>query len=347
MNLRSNSNILENVKLLGKSELNSKKITQNVATEVHVPPAKKIRKKIVVQAADENARASTSKEEVQVSSWKPGNWPKTLQNIREMRKNRDAPVDVMGCEKHGDFIGSGLVKLMSKECIDILRTIIPYPYIVLKLDRQPVYDVSDLDRRFHILVSLMLSSQTRDQVTDAAMRKLKTDIPGGLTVENLLKLDDGVLGKLIYPVGFWKKKVLYLKRVAEILRDQYDGDIPQDLAGLCMLPGVGPKMAHLCMDIAWGSLTGIGVDTHVHRIANRLGWTPKVTKVPEETRKALEEWMPRDLWREINWLLVGFGQQICLPIGPKCGSCLNATICPYAKGEVKLESPRKKKKLVE
>ena len=88
------------------SELNSKKITQNVATEVHVPPAKKIRKKIVVQAADENARASTSKEEAQVSSWKPGNWPKTLQNIREMRKNRDAPVDVMGCEKHGDFIGT-------------------------------------------------------------------------------------------------------------------------------------------------------------------------------------------------------------------------------------------------
>lgn len=83
----------------------------------------------------------------------------------------------------------------------------------------------------------------------------------------------------------------------------------------------------------------IGVDTHVHRISNRIGWVPRPTKNPEETRKALEGWLPSELWSEVNHLLVGFGQQTCRPIGPHCDICLSEKICPYTRSPTK--SPRK------
>lgn len=96
------------------------------------------------------------------------------------------------------------------------------------------------------------------------------------------------------------------------------------------LPGVGPKMAYLCMSSAWGRDEGIGVDVHVHRITNLWGWHK--TRTPEETRLSLEQWLPREKWHEINHLLVGFGQTICLPVGRRCGDCLLATekLCPSA-----------------
>ncbi|CAM5142637.1 unnamed protein product [Eretmochelys imbricata] len=224
--------------------------------------------------------------------WEPGNWKQQLDNIREMRRNKDAPVDQMGAEK----------------CFD---TSAP-PEVM----------------RYQVLLSLMLSSQTKDQVTSAAMSRLREH---GLTVDNILQTDDVTLGQLIYPVGFWKNKVKYIKQTTAILKQQYGSDVPSTVAELMNLPGVGPKMAHLLMDIAWNNVTGIGVDTHVHRISNRLKWVKKETKTPEETRAALEDWLPRDLWSEINWLLVGFGQQICLPVNPRCKECLNRDICPAAK----------------
>ena len=146
----------------------------------------------------------------------------------------------------------------------------------------------------------------------------------GLTVENILKTDEETLGKLIYPVGFYKNKAKYIKKTCQILRDSYNDDIPDNVKDLCKLPGVGPKMAHLTMNIAWKNQSGIGVDTHVHRIVARLGWTdPELCKTPEQTRLALETWLPTDKWTEINWLLVGFGQQICLPLSPRhrCKRC--------------------------
>lgn len=87
-------------------------------------------------------------------------------------------------------------------------------------------------------------------------------------------------------------------------------------------------MAHICMATAWQEITGIGVDTHVHRIANRLAWLKKPTKEPEQTRIQLESWLPRPLWAEVNHLLVGFGQTICTPVRPNCSECLNNNICP-------------------
>ncbi|RVE75815.1 hypothetical protein OJAV_G00002420 [Oryzias javanicus] len=228
---------------------------------------------------------------IKTERWEPPHWKDQLPCIREMRSRRDAPVDQMGAEK----------------CFDT--------------------DAPAHVRRFQVLVSLMLSSQTRDQVTAAAMQKLRAH---GCTAGNIVTTDDHTLGTLIYPVGFWRNKVKYLKRTAAILQEQFGGDIPSDVEGLVRLPGVGPKMAHLAMDIAWNQVSGIGVDTHVHRISNRLGWVKKPTKTPEDTRRALEEWLPRDLWSEINWLLVGFGQQMCLPVGPLCSMCLNQHTCPSA-----------------
>ncbi|CAB3253151.1 unnamed protein product [Arctia plantaginis] len=233
-------------------------------------------------------KESPSKEDVK-GLWEPPNWKEFLVNLRIMRANNDAPVDTMGCHMSMDPHAS------------------PETY------------------RYQCLISLMLSSQTKDQVTFAAMGRLRAR---GLTVDNVLSMSDDELGKLIYPVGFWKTKVQYIKKTTQILKDQYKCDIPDTVEKLCKLRGVGPKMAHICMLVAWDKVTGIGVDTHVHRISNRIGWVKKPTSTPEDTRKALETWLPFELWKEVNHLLVGFGQTICLPIGPTCHECLNRDICP-------------------
>ncbi|KAJ8933841.1 hypothetical protein NQ314_013763 [Rhamnusium bicolor] len=172
--------------------------------------------------------------------------------------------------------------------------------------------------RYQQLLSLMLSSQTKDQVTHAAMQGL---ISHGCTVQNILATPDEKLGELIYPVGFWKSKVKYIKKTTDILQNEYNCDIPNTVKDLCKLPGVGPKMAHICMKTAWGQVTGIG-------------WVK--SKNPEETRKALEDWLPQELWSEVNHLLVGFGQQICQPIKPQCATCLNYKICPFGINNLKL-----------
>ena len=108
----------------------------------------------------------------------------------------------------------------------------------------------------------------------------------------------------------------------------HSSDIPSTIEGLVSLPGVGPKMAYLCMSAAWGRDEGIGVDVHVHRITNLWGWHK--TKTPEETRITFEAWLPRDKWHDINHLLVGFGQTWCPPVGRKCGECKleERRLCP-------------------
>nr|XP_045368770.1 endonuclease III-like protein 1 isoform X3 [Camelus bactrianus] len=233
-------------------------------------------------------------EHLQAPGWEPRDWQQQLENIRTMRSGKDAPVDQLGAE----------------HCYDLSA---------------PPKQV----QRYQVLLSLMLSSQTKDQVTAGAMQRLRAR---GLTVDSILQTDDSTLGTLIYPVGFWRNKVKYIKQTSAILQQRYGGDIPASVAELVALPGVGPKMAHLAMAVAWGTVSGIAVDTHVHRIANRLKWTKKATKSPEATRTALEEWLPRELWSEINGLLVGFGQQTCLPIHPRCQACLNRALCPAAQG---------------
>ncbi|XP_011691749.1 PREDICTED: endonuclease III-like protein 1 [Wasmannia auropunctata] len=242
------------------------------------------------QTKTENEQLTDPKNVEDEKRWMPSNWETILENIREMRKHETAPVDTMGCHKCSDPNADPAVS------------------------------------RYQSLIALMLSSQTKDQVTHAAMQRLNTY---GCKPDLIAATPDDVLGKLIYPVSFWKRKVEYIKRTSVILLDKYGGDVPKTVKELCDLPGVGPKMAHLCMQTAWGEVSGIGVDTHVHRISNRLGWVRKPTKTPEQTRTDLEDWLPKSLWSEVNHLLVGFGQQTCLPQFPKCSECLNKDTCPY------------------
>lgn len=261
----------------------------------------------------------------------PANWTEVYNTTAAMRKRIIAPVDTMGCES------------------------------LAETHRSP------RDQRLQTLVSLMLSSQTKDTVTAAAMKNLQENlVPGGLCLEALLEVEPEELNRLIEKVGFHNNKTKHIKAVAKILRDEYGGDIPDSIEGLIALPGVGPKMvcmcskpfppsktsadalnfthqAYLCMSAAWGRDEGIGVDVHVHRITNLWGWHK--TSTPEQTRAELEAWLPRDKWHEINHLLVGLGQTICLPVGRKCGECDLAAkrLCP---GAQVTKSPVKEKKEV-
>ncbi|KAK1468548.1 HhH-GPD superfamily base excision DNA repair protein [Colletotrichum melonis] len=223
----------------------------------------------------------------------PTDWLQIYNSVKEMRLHgaaRNAAVDTMGCER------------------------LFHP------------DASERDRRFHILIALMLSSQTKDTVNAVAMKRLMTELPpheegaeGGLCLENVLAVEPALLNELIWAVGFHNNKTKFIKAAAIILRDKFNSDIPDTIEGLTSLPGVGPKMAYLCLSAAWDRTEGIGVDVHVHRITNLWGWHK--TTQPEATRHALQSWLPKDKWREINWLLVGFGQTVCLPVGRKCGDC--------------------------
>lgn len=189
------------------------------------------------------------------SKWEPAYWKEQFELIKQMRSGMSAPVDSMGC----DTLSS--IETLSDPKI----------------------------KRYHSLIALMLSSQTKDEITAKAVMELQK-LP--LDVETILKTDEETIAKAIYPAGFYRRKAKYIKDTTKILKEKYNSDIPDNVDDLCKLPGVGPKMAYLAMSCAWKRTVGIGVDTHVHRISNRLGWTKSKTKTPEQTRKELEEWMP-------------------------------------------------------
>jgi endonuclease III len=137
-------------------------------------------------------------------------------------------------------------------------------------------------KRFQVLVALLLSSQTKDEVTAGAFERLRLR---GLAVPGALRdFEEAQLAELLKPVGFYRMKAGYLKKISLIVGSEYEDDIPADLESLMKLPGIGPKMAYLTMQCAWNESLGIGVDVHVHRISERLGWTFGC-KTPEDTRK--------------------------------------------------------------
>lgn len=168
----------------------------------------------------------------------------------------------------------------------------------------PERHLGDKVYRFQVLVALMLSSQTKDAVVGETMRILQKH---GLTVDNIHATDAKTLNALIRKVGFHNNKTKYLKQVAEILVRDYNSDIPPTVEEMMKLPGVGPKMAYIIENVAFGRSTGIGVDTHMHRIFNDLKWVQ--SKTPEQTREQLEGWLPFEKWGEVNMLWVGFGQE--------------------------------------
>ncbi|KAJ4306239.1 alpha,alpha-trehalase nth1 [Collariella sp. IMI 366227] len=208
----------------------------------------------------------------------PTDWEEIYALVKEMRLTgaaSNAAVDTMGCERLAQSHASAR------------------------------------DRRFHTLVALMLSSQTKDTVTAEAMRRLYNELPpyregapAGLNLENMLAVEPEVLNELIGKVGFHNNKTNpYLSadthpdtsNLPPTFSNPASHPTSPTIATLTSLPGVGPKMAHLCMSAThgWNRVEGIGVDVHVHRITNLWGWHNPPTKNPEETRKALEAWLPR------------------------------------------------------
>jgi endonuclease-3 len=175
---------------------------------------------------------------------------------------------------------------------------------------------------FRLLVACVISLRTKDAVTAEASRRLfaVADDPAKMAA-----LDERRIADAIYPAGFYTTKAGQLRRIAEILLDRHGGEVPPSEAALLELPGVGRKTANLVLGLGFG-IPAICVDTHVHRISNRLGLVAAPT--PEKTEKALAKVLPRDLWIDINDLLVTFGQNQCHPTSPRCSDCPLADLCP-------------------
>jgi endonuclease-3 len=168
----------------------------------------------------------------------------------------------------------------------------------------------------------MISLRTKDDVTTAASERLLARAP---TAQILARLEVQEIAGLIYPAGFYNNKAQNLKKMAEQLVSRYGGCVPHEMEQLLELPGVGRKTANLVRNLGYG-LNGICVDTHVHRISNRLGWVQ--TKTPEQTETALEKFLARRYWIPINELLVRFGQTVCTPVSPFCSRCPVSAPCP-------------------
>ena len=179
---------------------------------------------------------------------------------------------------------------------------------------------------FRVLIATMLSAQTRDAVTLAASTRL---FRRARTPRSIARLPVGEIEQLIYPVSFYRVKAIHVKDACQQILARFGGRVPATMDELLTLSGVGRKTANLVLILSHASKDNICVDTHVHRIANRLGWVE--TRTPDQTERALYEAVPRRLWAAVNLRLVTWGQNVCLPVYPKCRACVLAPVCPSAR----------------
>jgi endonuclease-3 len=223
----------------------------------------------------------------------PPRWREQLDAIEQARAGRDAPVDFLGCHTLGRAADG------DEAC------------------------------RFQTLVALILAARSSDVAVADAMQRLRLLVAhdGPVCLETVEALDQTLLLAALsgYPVAvaFPPSKARYILGTCAALRHTHDGRVPRELDELRQLPGVGPKAAHLAQLAMWGKAEGIAVDSHVLRICNRLGWTGPSgpVKSAETARRRVEAWLPRQRWAELNPLLVGFGQQRCSEVEPRCGDC--------------------------
>ena len=176
---------------------------------------------------------------------------------------------------------------------------------------------------FQILIATILSARTQDATTHAASTRLFTV---ARTPRTMARLPVKQIERLIYPVSFYRYKARYLKECCDMLVSRFGGRVPSTLEELVTLPGVGRKTANLVMILGFKSSRHICVDTHVHRISNRLGWVN--TALPDETEQALYRATDRRWWPYLNLYLVTWGQNVCRPVYPRCGDCAIRDECP-------------------
>ena len=193
------------------------------------------------------------------------------------------------------------------------------------LELPAVEKISESQKRdpFQILISTLLSARTQDATTLAASTRL---FARAQTPEAIAKLRVKQIEKLIYPVGFYRNKAVFVRDTAKAIIGKFRGRVPATLEEMITLPGVGRKTANLVMILAFKSHENICVDIHVHRIANRLGWVQ--TRTPEETEQALYKTLERQWWPMVNLYLVTWGQNVCRPVYPRCDRCAVLKMCP-------------------
>jgi len=176
---------------------------------------------------------------------------------------------------------------------------------------------------FQVLIATLLSARTQDATTLAASTRL---FRAARTPKTMARLPVRQIERLIYPVSFYRHKAKHVKATCRMLVSRFSGRVPTTMEELLMLPGVGRKTANLVLILAFKSLENICVDTHVHRISNRLGWVR--TNTPDETEQALYRATASRWWPYINLYLVTWGQNVCRPVYPRCGACAIEPYCP-------------------
>ncbi|MEX0616826.1 MAG: endonuclease III [Candidatus Woykebacteria bacterium] len=187
----------------------------------------------------------------------------------------------------------------------------------------------ELGDPYKVLFATIISQRNKDELTEIVAARLFKKYP---SVESLSKADTTDLAKIIYPSGFYNTKGRVMVEAAKEIADRFAENIPNRVEELTSLPGVGRKTAN-CVLVYGYNLPAIIVDTHVHRISQRLGWLK--SKNPEETEVKLGRIVPKKYWKIINTVMVKHGKSICLPIGPKCHICPILNYCPYGQNRVK------------
>lgn len=185
-----------------------------------------------------------------------------------------------------------------------------------------VFERESKETPFKILVATMLSARTKDTTTIKVIKRL---FKAAATPHRISKIKTPELEKLLYGVGFYRTKAKNLIKTAKILIRRFKGNVPNSLEELLELPGVGRKTANIVLARAFGKDT-LGVDVHVHRIANRLGLAK--TKMLRETEMKLIKIVPKKFIMHMNRIFVAYGQTVCIPLRPKCGECKINNICP-------------------
>jgi len=175
---------------------------------------------------------------------------------------------------------------------------------------------------FKVLISCLLSLRTQDRNTEKASKNLFAVVK---SPEDIIKIPTKQLERLIYSSGHYKKKARILKHVSQELIERFNSQIPNNKEKLLSIKGIGPKTANIVLAFAYDQEV-LPVDTHCHRIPNRLGWVK--TKTPEQTEKELEKILPRKYWREFNTVFVLFGKTLCQPVSPWCSKCPVRNYCP-------------------
>jgi endonuclease III len=194
-----------------------------------------------------------------------------------------------------------------------------------RFDEPAVEKIADAQQEdaFQVLVATMLSAQTRDAVTaDASARLFRV----ARTPRSMARLTAMEIQRLIYPVSFYRNKARHVKRACEQIVTRFGGKVPSTMEELLTLPGVGRKTANLVLILAHRSRANICVDTHVHRLSNRLGWVR--TKTPEQTEQALYRVTAKRYWPLVNLYFVTWGQNVCRPVYPRCPACAINDLCP-------------------